>query len=407
MNQRPKPGGRANLHLAHSWGGGTARFIEDFARADQHSSNLVLESFGTSNCFGVGLRLKQAASGEVLDRWVLNDPVTEVRDRHPEHRRILEAICGKYQVEHIYLSSLIGHSLDVLRLGIPITRIYHDYFPECPAVHLYRGKVCTSCTRKDLELCVSGNDLLRPMASARYHLALREAILDAMAAADIRHVSPSRSLIENMCRIERRFEQATFSVIEHGISYRKRNCFGGADDDRRLRVGFLGHLGSHKGLDLLSDQFGRLRAIADLHFLGAGDPARKFAERWGCRFIHYYQREALPRILAEHQLDLLLFLSLVPETFSYTLSEAWCFCVPPAAVAIGALAERIEHKQDGVLLGSDEGEVVDFLLDIDRERSKLREIATRLADKPVRSAGEAVADYYRLRGSPVVATQLR
>ncbi|HEY7944989.1 MAG TPA: glycosyltransferase, partial [Casimicrobiaceae bacterium] len=63
-----------------------------------------------------------------------------------------------------------------------------------------------------------------------------------------------------------------------------------------------------------------------------------------------YHPESLRRLLREYGVDLVLYPSVGPETFSYTLSESWsagqAVLVPP----IGALAERVQASGAGLLL---------------------------------------------------------
>ncbi len=387
-----------NLHLSHLWGGGTEAWVEDFVKADAFSENLVLQSLGTYECYGIRLRLVHPARDEVLGSWALRHPISEVRPIHPEYAEILERICGEHRIDHIYVSSLIGHALDVFRLGIPCTKVYHDYFPYCPAFFITRDGVCTSCTEEDLLKCRTWDTSHRPKGSPGYYLELRDAYFAAVSAADVRHVSPSRDLPRNLRTLDPRFEAVAFDVIEHGIAQQKQDRFGGAEDGRRLRVGLLGLLGWNKGREVLRRQFETLRAIADVHIIGAREAGVEYDGRWGSRLVHHYAREELSEVLEQHRLDLVIFLHLVPETFSYTLSEAWCFCLPPAARRLGAHAERIEHGADGFLFDLEEDALVDFLLWADRERGELQRVAGQLRDKPVRTVEEAVCDYYRLRG---------
>ncbi|MCP3918607.1 MAG: glycosyltransferase family 4 protein [bacterium] len=386
-----------NLHLGHSWGGGLGRWVEDFAAADHYSENLVLESIGTYECYGIELRLSHPRSGRVLGSWVLEHPIAEIRAYHPECAAILTEVCETYGIGHIYVSSLVGLSLDVFRLGMPMTRIYHDYSPYCPAFFITRGEVCTSCSLDDLRLCKDWQTSHRPKNSPRYYLELRDELFEAVAAAHVAHVIPSLSVRQNLCRLDSRFADLELIVIEHGINHRPRDCFGGAEPGRRLRVGLLGILGWNKGLDSLTRNLDTWRVVADLHLIGSHDPGIALAERWGTQFVHNYSNDDLPAVLEEHRLDLALFISQVPETFSFTLSEAWCHCVPPAARSIGAHADRIEHGTDGFLFGLEDSAALDFLLWADRERDALRQLAARLREKPVRTVEDAVRDYYRLR----------
>ncbi len=385
-----------NLHFAHSWGGGLGRWIESFAGADGYAENLVLESCSTLECFGLSYCLQHPKSRTTLNSWVLHRPISEMRSSHGEYAAILESICSDFGITHIYISSLIGHSYDVFRLGLPVTKIYHDYSTYCPALYIYRDGICTTCTTDDLQLCKKVNHF-PPKNSPRYYLELREDFFAAVEGADVRHVAPSPSVPRHLRELDSRFEDFEFAIIEHGISFPKRDCFGGAEDGQRLQVGVLGHLNWNKGLAAMRQLFDTLRLIADIHFIGAHDAGSEFINRWGSSYVHEYTHNELPQILDRYQLDLTLFLPIVPETFSYTLSETWSFCLPPAAQRIGALADRIEDGCDGFLLDRSDEAVVDFLLYVDRDRDALRRVAAHLRDKPVRTIDHAIRDYYLLR----------
>ncbi len=386
-----------NLHVAHLWGGGTEVWIEDFAAADGLSENLVLQALGTEECYGLRLRLMHVTSATVIESWMLRDPIGEVRSRHPEYAAVLAEICARFGVRHIYVSSLVGHSLDVFRQGIPCTKIYHDYFPYCPAFFVTRDGPCTSCTKADLGACKDWDTSHRPKASPSYYVELRDSYFETVAGGDIHHVSPSRSVPQNLRALDSRWNGIDFDIIGHGITHRKQNLFGGAEDGRRLRVGLLGLLGWNKGRQMVRETFDTIRTIVDLHIIGAEEAGVEYDGRWGAHFVHHYEKDELQGIIDLHRLDLMIFVSQVPESFSFTLSEAWCFGIPPAARRIGAHAERISNGSNGFLFGLEDDAVIDFLLWADRERDELRRVARRLQEKSVRTVKEAVRDYYRLR----------
>lgn len=395
-----------NLHVAHSWGGGLGRWVRDFAVSDPHSENLVLESIGTRSCFGLGLRLRDAKTGELLANWLHDDPIAEVRQSHEGYERLLAGICRDFGVSRIIVSSLIGHTLGVFRQGLPLIQVHHDYFSYCPAVFLFFDGVCSTCTAPELERCKATNPgFFRPKNSPAYYRDFRTAYFQAVAEAKVRHVAPSLDVPRNLCRIDSRFQDLEFRLIEHGLCHAPSDTFGGAEEGRRLRVGLLGHLNHHKGLVEICQLFETARVIVDLHLLGAHDPAVELSDRWGVQYVHEYAYRDLPQLLARQQLDLALFLSTVPETFSYTLSEAWCFCVPPAAWPVGAFGERITDGRDGFFLPPGNDGVIDFLLWADRERDALRTVAAHLRRKPVRTVRAAIDDYYRLGADDSTVTR--
>jgi hypothetical protein len=62
-----------------------------------------------------------------------------------------------------------------------------------------------------------------------------------------------------------------------------------------------------------------------------------------------YDRADLPDLIDKYDCDRALFLSPWPETFSYTLSEAFELGLYPIAIRMGAFIERIQNTGFGEL----------------------------------------------------------
>ena len=388
-----------NLHISHSWGGGIHRWVHDFCSFDSESGNIVLESLGTRECYGIGHRLVDGASRKELQRWVLRYPISETRVQHDEYQAILETICKTYNVDHVYLSCLVGHSLDLFNLGIPITKIHHDYYPYCPNIYTYFGRPCAGCDDDEFVDCLKNNpvDFANNKCSVDYWFDLREAYVEALSGNDVDHVCPSANVMANLQRLDSRLGDLPLIVIPHGINLAKQNSFGGATEGRKLRVAILGTQHIVKGLKILEEAFDRARLIADITFLGGGPEGTPFMSRYKTQYIERYEHSDLGALLHEGAFDLALFTSTFPETFCYTLSEVWAHSIPPAARAVGSFLDRIQDGEDGFLIGSGSEDIIDFLLKVDRDRSLLREVSRRLEAMPVRPVESMVDDYYQLR----------
>ena len=76
-----------------------------------------------------------------------------------------------------------------------------------------------------------------------------------------------------------------------------------------------------------------------------------------------YDPDQLPELLAHYRVALVLYPSAGPETFSYTLSEAWTAGVPVLVPPIGALEERVRGSGAGWVLTLDEWRSEKFLLE--------------------------------------------
>ena len=63
-----------------------------------------------------------------------------------------------------------------------------------------------------------------------------------------------------------------------------------------------------------------------------------------------YRREDLPKLIKKYQLDIIFIPSIVPETFSYTTTEAMDMGLPVACYNMGAPAERVAGYKKGLVL---------------------------------------------------------
>jgi glycosyltransferase involved in cell wall biosynthesis len=371
-----------------------------FAEADHRSRNLVLSSSGTLDAYGLEFVLWDAATGEKIKRWALQDAICEVSVRNPEYEAFLRDLVADHKVEHLYVSSLIGHSLDALALGLPTTVVHHDFFPFCPALNLYFGSPCRTCRPSHLDKCLAENpyaNLFRDN-STDYWLRVRERYFELLQRQRPTHVCPLEGVRAALRRIDTRFEALPCAVIEHGIDEEPCDCFGGASAGKRLRLLHLGRLNQYKGLSSLRALLPKLRLIADVTLLGTGPAGAEFSGLTRVQVIEEYRPQELTQRLHSLRPDVALFLSEVPETYSFTLSEALLRAIPVVARRLGALAERVERDRSGLLFDTND-ECMDLLVGLDRARPSLRDMSRRLRALRMRTAAQMVDDYYGLRGA--------
>ena len=101
---------------------------------------------------------------------------------------------------------------------------------------------------------------------------------------------------------------------------------------------------------MLARMIGEIGEVADLFLVGAGESGEQFAGRADTTVIWEYQKLELGDYLRDIDADLGLMLSVVPETFSYTLSELWAAGVPVLATNLGAFSDRIVEGHNGWLV---------------------------------------------------------
>lgn len=397
----PRP---VQLHVVHSWGGGLGRWVDDYIAADTQRTNLVLRSIGIPGVFGERLDLcTHYHAHEPLRSWVLNYPIRATALVHLQYAAILQSVIEDFAVQGLIVSSLIGHSLDVLRTELPTVQVLHDYHPFCPALNVWFEQPCQSCTSDRLAECFAHNPTNRyfTTSSAPDWLPLRHAWLTLVGTGKIRLVAPSASVRAHLRELAPEIPADAFAVIPHGIAWPATDSIEletvDADiDDRPLRIVVPGRLSIEKGRDLLEQLLPMLCTLGEVHLLGCGETGQRFASQPNVTVTAHYPLEELPERLRAMNPDLGLLLSRVPETFGYTLSELQAAAIPVLATAIGSYNDRIEDGVSGFLAPPDAEALRQRLLELYQNRALLRTVQRHLAGLPIRGRDDMVRDYHQL-----------
>src|SRR6185436_18107673 len=86
------------LHVIHDLGGGSAKWLADYCKADQARTNLVLRPFALDVSMARGLALyPDATSAEPLQVWKFSEPIYATVNEHPEYRAALAEIVATHR----------------------------------------------------------------------------------------------------------------------------------------------------------------------------------------------------------------------------------------------------------------------------------------------------------------------
>jgi len=345
------------LHVLHGWGGGAERWVRDFAAADDAAHHLVLVSRGSfaRRRHGEWLELHDGrAFGVPLRRWPLPRAIADTALADASWLRLFEAVLRTYCVDAVIVSSLIGHSLDALRSGLPTTCVVHDHYPLWPSLHRDFGDPALAFDAVQLaqDLATAAEDHEFGERDPAHWQRLKDAFVAALLHARARLVAPSRSALDNQLRLAPALGELPAAVVAHGLAPWPADAprAGMPPPRAKLRLVVPGRVRRGKGAELLQAALPALREHAELFLLGAGADAHAWFGEHGVHVLLDYRREDLPGIVAQLAPDAALLLPTVSETFSYTLSELRSLGVPVIATRVGALAERIEDGVDGLLI---------------------------------------------------------
>jgi glycosyltransferase involved in cell wall biosynthesis len=384
------------LHVMHSWGGGLDRWVLDFCSVSGNQ-NYLLKSIGDGKVIGRALQLVEAGSDRAPQTYPLkrNIPTTDIFNL--EYAQIVDSICQKYQIDILIVSSLIGHAIDILLRPTPKILICHDYYPFCPALNIYFNQICESCTSDRLSKCFSENLMNRHFfyGTPQGWQLIRKYFFEALKEKNITCIIPTPSVKSNYLRITKEFEDINFIEIAHGFrGFREvltaSPCHSSLEKydadfllqpvkSSRPKVVILGRLAAYKGAALLIEIYQTLFQEIDFYLIGCGHEVNKFfSERTNLYVLENYERADLPVILEQIKPDLGLLLSIVPETYSYTLSELLVLQIPTLAVNCGSFSDRIRNGVNGYLCEPQSSEFVakiKYLLskpqDLDQVRKNL------------------------------------
>jgi glycosyltransferase involved in cell wall biosynthesis len=331
------------LAITHRWGGGVERHVGDLAQLlAEDCEMLVLRPE-----IGAVVSLKWMREGEELEAWF--DTATEWD--------ACVAMLRALGVARVHLHHIHGLDRQVLALpaalGVPYDVTVHDHYPVCPQYHLAdeSGRYCGEPAAAGCNACIAKRPGQWPLDIGAWRQLFHGVLKNAQ-----RVIVPSRDL---GARLARYFpDVATVEWPHPELRKPARATF---------KVALLGGVSAIKGMLALEAcaQDAALRGLPlHFHVIGHIDRPVKVWPEAPLTVSGSYPDERLNELVGIERPDAFLFLSQVPETYSYTLSVAMQTGLPIVATRLGALPERLRAYRQHALVEPDApaGAINDALL---------------------------------------------
>lgn len=386
----PRPG---VLHVLHG-GGGTEAYVRSLIEASGHRVRHVV-------AFVRGERWRideHRSDGSVM-------PCEFARRPGEAPAAFLRTIADAFGIDVVHAHNLSGDPeglIDALAgAALPFGVTVHDLQAACPTITLQRADgwycgavtdaaACAACLRE--QPAFAGEDIVR----------WRDRHGALLARADF-VIAPSPWAAQTLRRY---YPAVQVDVVPHGLPARalarpRATQAVLVPRDARPTVAVLGAIGPDKGARRIE----RLAALARERRAGVRFVVVGYLDAHGEAWqdddatltVHgRYDPRDLPALLDHYGARLVVFPSLGPETFAYTLSEAWAagraVLVPP----IGALAGRVADHGAGWIM--DEAEW--------RDDARLLDRLVALTGPDGRAALEAACGRAAAMPLPTLATMV-
>jgi O-antigen biosynthesis protein len=326
------------LHVVHPRGGGTEKYVQEVISATGDDYRHYL------------LRIMD-------DRWQVVDtngvePATYEQLRQTEHSNgeWLRSLCSWLRIELAHVHSLVGSGDDLLQMvadaSLPYCYSVHDMYLPCPTVYLIdsEGNYCNATTDSSIcRRCLSKIHGLQDIDIERWRARYR-VFLDQAS----RIIAPSQWARETL---EKYYPGIAVTVappwpelLRHEPARDVPGAFALPDDECR-HVGVLGAIGPEKGSRHLETMVARIRERRlplRLVVVGYTDREQRYQSSDKVLTIHGpYQRQEIEALFDDYRIAMVVFPTVWPETFSYTLSEGWIAGRPALVPPRGALQERV------------------------------------------------------------------
>lgn len=338
--------GRGVLHVIHHHGGGTETHVRALIAASRD-------------------RWRHYLAIAVEDRWQVEEHRADgtvvsfdmTRGEHEPWRDFVSGICGSFGIALIHL-----HNISACRDGIltaladppvPYGYTVHDLNFACPTITFHGADGMYCGAPEDPAVCA--RCLAAQPAFDRVDIvAWRDRHRGLVQGAAFR-IAPSQWAAQTLTRY---FPSRPVNVIAHGapegVPVRQpgvRTMVMLPRDDIPT-VALLGAIGPDKGarrIERLAQLTRESGAPVRFVLIGYMDVEHGPWQADDAVFTVHgrYAPGDLPELLDHYRVALVLYPSAGPETFSYTLTEAWAAGRPVLVPPIGALAERVGDSGAG------------------------------------------------------------
>ncbi len=313
------------------------------------------------------------------------------------YKIMLENVIDALGIDYIHVHHLLNHFFDIADVindkKIKSSITLHDFYAICPSINmLYKmEKFCENVENKNCAECLKYKSGLQNDVIGEWQKDLSE-FLKAFTNV----IVPSKDTKE---RFLRTYPELNIKVIEHGIDIKKSNKIKSIKGKDHFNVAFVGVMAIHKGAYILRDLVNKnKKENITYHLFGYSEIEELRKNKKNYVYHDRYNREELPDLLEQNDIDLICSFSIWPETYSYTLTEEIASKIPVLAYDIGAVGERINLNHIGwvIPLETNFKDIIKKIEDIFKNSKEYDEVIKNIEKYKIKTCKEMAKEYEKI-----------
>ncbi|MCK9152235.1 glycosyltransferase [Methanobacterium alcaliphilum] len=391
---------RRILYVVHHGGGGTQFTNIDLMKNVQKDFDCFVL---VSNSKKITLQRYIDNKFDTIESWDIESKWSAKDFYNLEFRDVYFNVITALKIDIIHIRHLIQHTFDLpiiaKKLGIPLIISFHDFYFICPSYNLLdeKNKYCAgNCTEGDGQ-CNLTLEILKDLPNLKsFSKKWRKEVSKILPSASA-FVTTSQIVKKLFISIYPELSQKEFIVIEHGRDFKKNTDLEPYEipsNEKPTKILFPGDIKNQKGAEFIKKlkKFDK-NSLLDFHFMGALDDDLK---SYGTYHGHY-KRDNFCQIVKNVKPSFIGILSIWPETYCHTLSEAWSCGIPVLTTKIGVLEERVNKNGGGWLLELENpSKAYQQILKIIESKEKYIKTARKVNKIKIRNTEEMADDYLEL-----------
>lgn len=339
-------------------------------------------------------------SGEIVERFNFSEALSPWKISCSERDKAFVSIIERYGVSTVHFHHLIGHVPSLIRvckaLGVSSVMTFHDYFAICHRFTLlsFKGNYCEpdKISQAQCDVCLWKTHQIAPGSQST-----RRAAWDQLISYTDSVIFNTKGSYDLTAKIYPAiYNHKNTKIIP--VPTDKKIDFTEIANQRTLpiKVAILGNFSRHKGGDIISRVIPLLeKSAVEFHIFGRVDGdylELNDDKKYPQVFVHGgFEPGEIPK--AVYSCHVSLHVSIWPETYCLTLSEAWDCGLVPIVSDIGALGERVIDGINGFKIAANsEGQLFTVLHRILEQPSMLHFMGQSKETKPIARPEQHIHD---------------